>query len=176
MSARVENFRPSLVSCAGWPRGFLDGIILHQVLQWHHVVTSAGYPADSVQNLEVNMLWDGFFHSTTYMSCWASSSCGVRRIEPMCAGPASYSGYDVDRLRPFNLVEGIIDHHLLGIQHVNETVLQDQWIYWDLGFLAWGCADAYWWVAAHAGRTTRNPEAAHWRQIRRHYPLVPRNL
>jgi uncharacterized membrane protein len=23
----------------------------------------------------------------------------------------------------FNLVEGIIDHHLLGIHHVNETVL-----------------------------------------------------
>jgi uncharacterized membrane protein len=38
----------------------------------------------------------------------------------------------------FNLVEGIIDHHLLGIHHVNETVPQDQWIYWDLGFLLWG--------------------------------------
>jgi predicted membrane protein DUF2243 len=27
--------------------GFFDGIILHQVLQWHHMLTSAGYPADS---------------------------------------------------------------------------------------------------------------------------------
>jgi uncharacterized membrane protein len=26
----------------------------------------------------------------------------------------------------FNLVEGIIDHHLLGIHHVNETAPQDQ--------------------------------------------------
>ena len=25
--------------------GFFDGIVLHQVLQWHHMVTSAGYPA-----------------------------------------------------------------------------------------------------------------------------------
>ena len=24
--------------------GFFDGIILHQVLQWHHMLTSAGYP------------------------------------------------------------------------------------------------------------------------------------
>ena len=38
----------------------------------------------------------------------------------------------------FNLVEGIIDHHILGIHHVNETVTDAQWIYWDLGFLLWG--------------------------------------
>jgi uncharacterized membrane protein len=24
---------------------FFDGIVLHQMLQWHHMVTSAGYPA-----------------------------------------------------------------------------------------------------------------------------------
>ena len=35
-------------------------------------------------------------------------------------------------------MEGIIDHHLLGLHHVNETVAPDQWIYWDLGFLGWG--------------------------------------
>ena len=38
----------------------------------------------------------------------------------------------------FNLVEGIIDHHLLGLHHVNETAPPEQWLCWDLGFLAWG--------------------------------------
>jgi uncharacterized membrane protein len=38
----------------------------------------------------------------------------------------------------FNVVEGVIDHHLLGIHHVNETVPPQQWIYWDVGFLIWG--------------------------------------
>ena len=38
----------------------------------------------------------------------------------------------------FNLVEGMIDHQILGIHHVNETVPLDQWIYWDIGFLVWG--------------------------------------
>ena len=47
--------------------GFFDGILLHQVLQWHHMLTSAGYPPDSVQNLQVNTLWDGFFHLSTYL-------------------------------------------------------------------------------------------------------------
>jgi uncharacterized membrane protein len=33
----------------------------------------------------------------------------------------------------FNLAEEIIDHHIPGIHHVNETVPPSQWIYWDIG-------------------------------------------
>jgi uncharacterized membrane protein len=40
----------------------------------------------------------------------------------------------------FNVVEGLVNHHLLGLHHVNETVPQEQWIYWDVGFLVWGVA------------------------------------
>jgi len=40
----------------------------------------------------------------------------------------------------FDLVEGIIDHEVLGLHHVNETVEQMQRVYWDIGFLAWGAA------------------------------------
>ena len=42
--------------------GFFDGIILHQVLQWHHMSTSAGFPADTLGNLKYNGMGDGFFH------------------------------------------------------------------------------------------------------------------
>ena len=34
--------------------GFFDGIVLHQVLQWHHMLTDAGHPATSVENLKIN--------------------------------------------------------------------------------------------------------------------------
>jgi uncharacterized membrane protein len=47
--------------------GFFDGIVLHQLLQWHHMLTSAGYPPDSVRNLELNVFWDGVFHASTYV-------------------------------------------------------------------------------------------------------------
>jgi uncharacterized membrane protein len=47
--------------------GFFDGIVLHQVLQWHHMLTDAGYPATSVENLKINSFWDGLFHATTYI-------------------------------------------------------------------------------------------------------------
>ena len=47
--------------------GFFDGIVLHQMLQWHHMMTSAGYPPASVANLEFNTLLDGLFHVATYV-------------------------------------------------------------------------------------------------------------
>lgn len=120
--------------------GFFDGIILHQVLQWHHMFTSMGFPANNLGNLEFNVMWDGFFHMTTYVFTltgmillWRKSS---QPHEPwswkMLAG-AMLLGFGI-----FNVVEGIIDHQILGIHHVNEKVPPNQWIYWDLGFLAWG--------------------------------------
>jgi len=35
----------------------------------------------------------------------------------------------------FNVVEGLVDHHLIGIHHVRETGSQTAW---DLAFLAFG--------------------------------------
>ena len=34
---------PGVVVGIGLGR-FVDGIVLHQILQWHHMLTSAGYP------------------------------------------------------------------------------------------------------------------------------------
>src|ERR1700712_2040226 len=46
--------------------GFFDGIVLHQVLQWHHMLSS-WYPTTTLENLRINTLWDGVFHSATYL-------------------------------------------------------------------------------------------------------------
>lgn len=120
--------------------GFFDGIILHQVLQWHHMVTSAGYPADSVANLQFNTLLDGLFHATTYIFVaiglgllWRAARQRHEHWSSKMLIGALLIGFG-----SFNLIEGIIDHQLLGLHHVNETAPPAQWIYWDLGFLAWG--------------------------------------
>jgi hypothetical protein len=40
--------------------GFIDGILLHQVLQWHHMLTStSGNPMTTVAGLEANTLGSG---------------------------------------------------------------------------------------------------------------------
>jgi uncharacterized membrane protein len=38
--------------------GFFDGIVLHQILQWHRMLTNAGVPADTVEGSRFNILWD----------------------------------------------------------------------------------------------------------------------
>ncbi|RWO96541.1 DUF2243 domain-containing protein [Mesorhizobium sp.] len=120
--------------------GFFDGIVLHQLLQWHHMATSAGYPADSVENLRFNTLSDGLFHAGTYIFVvlglvvlWRTAHKSHFRWSGKMLLGTMLMGFGI-----FNLVEGVINHQLLGIHHVNETVPQDQWIYWDIGFLIWG--------------------------------------
>jgi uncharacterized membrane protein len=35
--------------------GLFDGVVLHQLLQWHHMLSS-WYPVDSIANLRINTL------------------------------------------------------------------------------------------------------------------------
>jgi uncharacterized membrane protein len=141
--------------------GFFDGIVLHQLLQWHHLVTSAGYPPDSVENLKLNTFWDGVFHSATYVLVllglavlWRAS-----RRQPLAWSGRRLIGSMLMGFGIFNLVEGVIDHQILGLHHVNETVPREQWILWDLAFLLWGAAMlvggfALWRAGARVTRAT----------------------
>ena len=140
--------------------GFFDGIVLHQLLQWHHMLTSAGYPADSTRNLEVNTFWDGMFHASTYV--FVAIGLGLlwraaHRTHLWWSG-RMLVGSMLIGFGLFNVVEGLVDHQLLGIHHVNETVPRDQWIHWDMGFLAWGAAmlGGGWWLL-RAGRRRQPP-------------------
>jgi uncharacterized membrane protein len=121
--------------------GFFDGIVLHQVLQWHHMLSS-WYPITSIPNIELNTLWDGIFHSTTYVVVviglfilWRTAHRQHIYWSNKLLLGTLLVGFGL-----FNLVEGVVDHQLLGVHHVNERVPREQWIYWDIGFLAWGVA------------------------------------
>jgi uncharacterized membrane protein len=123
--------------------GFFDGIILHQVLQWHHMVSSTeSYPPDSLENLQINVLADGFFHIATYVFVVAGLVTLWRAFDhrPVPWSTKGFIGLIVLGFGIFNVVEGTINHQILGIHHVNETVPESQWIYWDIGFLIWGAS------------------------------------
>ncbi len=123
--------------------GFFDGIVLHQILQWHHMLSDHGdYPVTTVAGLEINTLWDGLFHATTYIAVVAGLAL-LWRASRMPHSPWSTRlliGLLLMGFGSFNLVEGVINHQVLGIHHVNETAPEDQWVWWDLGFLASGAA------------------------------------
>lgn len=122
--------------------GFIDGIVLHQLLQLHNML-SAKYPTKGIAadqlvvNLQINMFWDGLFHVLT----WIMTAVGLVllwqavRQHNVVLSTKTLVGAMVLGWGLFNLVEGIIDHHILHIHHVTET---DNHLLWDLAFLASG--------------------------------------
>ena len=121
--------------------GFIDGIVLHQVLQWHHMGTDYGehaaFPATTVRSLEDNTLWDGLFHLSTWIVTfvgvfllWRALACGHRTTWKSPTG-LILAGWGI-----FNLVEGLVDHQLLGIHHVRDD--RGGPLSWDIGFLIFG--------------------------------------
>ena len=115
--------------------GFFDGIVLHQILQWHHMLTSHGdYPATTVAGLEVNTLWDGLFHASTYIFTLAGLFVLVSRVkEGLAWSKRMLAGLVLAGWGTFNLLEGVVDHHILGVHHVKAGMPS-----LDIAFLAVG--------------------------------------
>lgn len=102
--------------------GFIDGIFLHQIAQWHNM-GSAILPPTTMAAMSQNMQWDGFFHIATLLLTLAGVVLLWREGRKGTA-PASLrvlTGQMVLGWGIFNLVEGIIDHHLLEIHHVRDV-------------------------------------------------------
>jgi uncharacterized membrane protein len=119
--------------------GFLDGIVLHQVLQWHHMLTATGeHPSNTVAGLETNTLADGFFHLATWVLIVTAMLLTVRAWQRRELAPPwrAHFGMLLAGWGVFNVVEGVVDHLVLGVHHVRDDLGGP--LGWDLGFLAFG--------------------------------------
>jgi uncharacterized membrane protein len=101
--------------------GFVDGILFHQLLQVHNMLTGR-LAKDSIANVEINMFWDGVFHAGT----WAMTAVGLWwLVKAGARAPLSkrlVTGGLALGWGLFNLIEGVIDHHLLHLHHVVERL------------------------------------------------------
>ena len=136
--------------------GFADGIALHQIAQWHNM-GSAVLPPTTMDAMSRNMVWDGLFHAAR----WVVTLAGVfmlrgdsgARARPQ--SPMSFSGELLFGWGAFNLVEGIIDHHILNLHHVRDLpvhVPAYDWLFLavaGVGFLGAG------WMLMRSGRPAR---------------------
>jgi uncharacterized membrane protein len=132
--------------------GFIDGIVLHQILQWHNMLASQVPVVDLVSS-KVNMFWDGLFHAFTWLTTFAGLlllwRAGSRGDVPWSG--RIFAGTLLAGWGLFNLVEGLIDHQLLGIHHVRPGAHQ---LAWDVGFLVLGALQMVGgWALARTGRT-----------------------
>ncbi|WP_274652687.1 DUF2243 domain-containing protein [Paenibacillus humicola] len=97
--------------------GMLDGIIFHQILQWHSVYMHTDRFHQIVS--------DGFFHLgvtvVVAIGAWLlwQSSPDDFRHRAGTLGSGLFVGAGC-----FNLVEGVIDHHFLRIHHVRPGAYQ----------------------------------------------------
>ncbi|GAB3286907.1 DUF2243 domain-containing protein [Hymenobacter tenuis] len=119
--------------------GFVDGIVLHQILQWHNMLSNQ-LPPDNLVAAKVNMYWDGVFHAAV----WVMTAIGLRLLWAAGSRPdvpwsgRTFGGALVLGWGLFNVLEGLIDHQLLGLHHVVEYT--ENKLPADLAFLGFGAA------------------------------------
>jgi uncharacterized membrane protein len=135
---RPPTRAPSLLYGLGLG-GFVDGIVLHQVLQWHHMVSDVpGQSPTTLAGLQHNTVADGLFHAGTWVLVVLASLLTLRAWRQGRLAPTwgFHLGLVLAGWGLFNLVEGLVDHQILGVHHVRDDLGGP--LSWDLGFLASG--------------------------------------
>jgi uncharacterized membrane protein len=114
--------------------GFIDGIVLHQILQWHEML-SARIPPTNYVNKSVNMFWDGIFHAFTLIVTFIGVVLLWKLLYRKNIDRSGYllSGGLLSGWGIFNIVEGIIDHQVLKLHNVREISNNPE--AWNVGFL-----------------------------------------
>jgi uncharacterized membrane protein len=109
--------------------GFFDGILLHQILQWHHLLSLI--PA--VTDLRMQVLWDGYFHLFMYVLALAGlwGLWRAKRQQEEIAGRsllgALSAGFGV-----WHMLDGVLSHWLLGIHRIK--IDSEMPLMWDIGW------------------------------------------
>ncbi|MDR7211049.1 DUF2243 domain-containing protein [Flavobacterium piscis] len=117
--------------------GFADGIVLHQILQWHEMLSNK-FPPDTVLQKSVNMFWDGIFHLFTLLSTIVGIYVLWKVLRKINTNTSGYllTGGMLAGWGVFNLVEGIINHQTLEMHNVRELTTNKE--LWNYGFLFFG--------------------------------------
>lgn len=139
--------------------GFFDGIVIHQLLQWHHMFTNIETDR-TVAGLELNTLGDGLFHLFDYVLTLTGIGLLWRanQREDVSQSTSVFVGSLLMGAGLFDFFEGLIDHQLLGIHHVKPGPHE---FAWDMGFLALGLGlfVSGWAIAQMSTPTTLATEA-----------------
>jgi uncharacterized membrane protein len=114
--------------------GFFDGIMLHQVLQWHHLLSLV--PGETWRDIENQILADGLFHVLMYgvtaaglLLLWrARRDLGANEVGSRDVGGGFLSGFG-----GWNIVDVGFFHWILGIHRIRVDV-PDPMLY-DVGWL-----------------------------------------
>ncbi|HYG89285.1 MAG TPA: DUF2243 domain-containing protein [Azospirillum sp.] len=132
--------------------GFFDGILLHQVLQWHHLLIAVKTPA--FQDIRVQILADGLFHVLMYIIAlaglwllWRSRRTFAEPGADRLLLASALIGFGV-----WHILDNFLSHWILGIHRVRMDV--ENKLFWDLlWFFVFGVmfVAAGWWLRRSGG-------------------------
>jgi len=111
MREERHHHRPTVAGILIGMGGFVDGIVLHQIAQWHNMLSNI-VPPHTMDNMWVNMMWNGLFHALT----WIVTLVGILLLRSAAYARAAipslqvFTGQLILGWGLFNLVEGVIDH------------------------------------------------------------------
>ena len=120
--------------------GFFDGIVFHQLLQWHHMFTNVE-SSNTVSGLELNTLGDGLFHLVDWLFTLSGLVVlwlAIKRNNVDLSTSVFIGAFCIGA-GMFNITEGILSHHVLQIHHVKPGAHQ---LAWDLSFIGAGIVSA----------------------------------
>lgn len=113
--------------------GFFDGILLHQILQWHHLLSGIEQAGRDIRFL---ILTDGLFHGLMYVvttvGIWLlwkyrrlcqETGCGRHLLAAAIAGFGAW-----------HIIDGVLSHWILGIHRVRMDVGNP--LIWDLAWFS----------------------------------------
>jgi len=145
--------------------GFFDGILLHQVLQWHHLLSLV--EGEALRDIRNQILADGAFHVAMY----GVAAAGLWLLWRGRAGFAG-SGSDLRLLGSavlgfsvWQFADVVLFHWILGIHRIRVDVSNP--LVWDIGWMMVFGVPALilaLWLIRRAGQggppgTTRRPAA-----------------
>lgn len=134
--------------------GLVDGIVLHQVLQWHNI-RSSQVSNQTLDGLRTNLFWDGVFHFATAVVLLV----GLLLLQRAWDSPAHATG-NVSALAgltlvgwgAFHVVDQLLFHELLGLHDIREDAASTALYNWGFFGVGLVLAAAGWTLWRTRGR------------------------
>ncbi len=130
--------------------GFFDGILLHQILQWHHLLSAV----DAVRDMRMQLIADGAFHALMYLiAVFALYRLWSRRSAATAAGASAVlCGNALIGFGAWHVADAVLSHWITGIHRIRMDAANP--LLWDLAwFLVFGVLPALLgvWLRRRAG-------------------------
>ena len=133
--------------------GLFDFVVLHAVLQWHHMVSNR-VPPNYLSALQYNVFWDGIGEMLMWLIVMGGLLllCHAIRRHALVPTTTRLVGLLILGWGAFNLVDAVFNHHVFALHNVRDDVADKA--LWNLGFLVIGgiVQPAVGWLIARAAR------------------------